>query len=291
MLRLEKGKPVSALKRLIKAAKQNEFDHIDANILDLYQVEIPITDDETPQNPDLGKKTKLQVGEKVSGSSTSIVATTENPLRTATKRMRDEGLGILNRRWSKKPAMEISVSKSFADRKEAARVDAKDFTPDLVLSMSFEGLQPSDLTSCECGPEFERNFQNNLTRSLLGFYKKYLKIRMMIIVDEYDSSVNSALLSPNADCFRKYLKARSCRYFRFFTLLKQALRVVHNHALVVGVTPLAVSDFTSGFNISFDMTWDSGFQDVCGIAIDDIEPVFINIGRKYRWDVKTKGTI
>jgi len=111
---------------------------------------------------------------------------------------------------------------------------------------------------------------------------------MMIIVDEYDSSVNSALISPNADCFRKYLKARTCGYFRFFTLLKQALRVVHNHALVVGVTPLALSDSTSGFNIRFDMTWDSGFQDVCGITIDDIEPVLNNIGQKYRWDVKTK---
>ncbi|KAF8455103.1 hypothetical protein BGX38DRAFT_1258218 [Terfezia claveryi] len=63
---IERGKPVSALKRLIKAAKQNEFDHIDANILDLYQVEIPITDDETPQNPDLSNNTKLQGGKKVS---------------------------------------------------------------------------------------------------------------------------------------------------------------------------------------------------------------------------------
>ena len=31
--------------------------------------------------------------------------------------MREEGLDILDRRWSKKPAMEISVSKSFAGRK------------------------------------------------------------------------------------------------------------------------------------------------------------------------------
>ena len=56
-------------------------------------------------------------------------------------------------------------------------VDAKDFTPHpssfMVLSLSFEGLQPSDLASSECGPEFERNFQYNLTRYLLGFYQKY----------------------------------------------------------------------------------------------------------------------
>ena len=62
---IERGKPVSALKQLIKAVKQNEFDRIDANILDLYQVEIPITDDEIPQNPDLSNNTKLQAGMEI----------------------------------------------------------------------------------------------------------------------------------------------------------------------------------------------------------------------------------
>lgn len=101
---------------------------------------------------------------------------------------------------------------------------------------------------------------------------------------------NSALLSPNADRFRAYLKARTCGYFRFFTLLKQALRIVHNHALVVGVTLLAVSDFTSGFNISVDMTWNSEFQDVCRINVtDDIKPILNNIGQKY--GCRDKGTI
>ena len=63
---IERGKSVAALKQRIKAVKQNEFDHIDANILDLYQVEIPITDDETPQNPDLSNNTKLQARNKIS---------------------------------------------------------------------------------------------------------------------------------------------------------------------------------------------------------------------------------
>jgi len=47
------------------------------------------------------------------------------------------------------------------------------------------------------------------------------------------------------------------------------LQFVHNHELIVGVTPLAVSGFTNGFDTSFDITWNSGFQDVCGIIVDD----------------------
>ena len=62
---IKREKPVSALKQLIKAAKQNEFEHIDANTLNLYQVEIPITDDENPQVPDLRNYTKLQAGKKI----------------------------------------------------------------------------------------------------------------------------------------------------------------------------------------------------------------------------------
>ena len=64
-IEIKRGNPASALKQLIKAAKQNEFDHIDANTLDLYQVEIPITDDETPQAPDLRNNAKLQAGKKI----------------------------------------------------------------------------------------------------------------------------------------------------------------------------------------------------------------------------------
>lgn len=111
----------------------------------------------------------------------------------------------------------------------------------------------------------------------------------MIIVDEYDSSVNSALLSPTADPFRQYLKYRTSAYFRFFTTLKQALRIPGNRALVVGVTPLAIADFTSGFNIAFDMTWEPRYQDVCGVLVDDIEPILKIIGGKHHWDDKRIG--
>jgi len=57
--------------------------------------------------------------------------------------------------------------------------------------------------------------------------------------------------------------------------------------LVVGVTPLAIADFTSGFNITFDMTWDLQYQNVYSILIEDIKPILQNIGQKYNWD-KTK---
>jgi hypothetical protein len=106
---------------------------------------------------------------------------------------------------------------------------------------------------------------------------------MMIIVDEYDSSVNHAL-SPEAAPFWQYLEKRTSTYFKFFTCLKKALEVPGNRALVVGVTPLAIADFSSGFNVDLDLTWDPECQDVCGILVNDIEPVLQQIGREKNED-------
>jgi hypothetical protein len=120
------------------------------------------------------------------------------------------------------------------------------------------------------------------------YYNEYKlnnhKKQMMIIIDEYDSSVNAALLFSAAEEFRKYLRFRTSSYFSFFTSLKMALQITGNRALVAGVAPLAIADFTSGFNIAFDMTWNSQYQNVCGISVEDIQPVLQNIGQKHGWD-------
>lgn len=105
----------------------------------------------------------------------------------------------------------------------------------------------------------------------------------MIIVDEYDSSVNSAIFTT-AEPFRKFLSDRSSSYFKFFTSLKAALKKPENHALVVGVTPLAISDFTSGFNIAVDITWDERYQDVCGVTTLDIGPILQKIADDHRFN-------
>lgn len=94
------------------------------------------------------------------------------------------------------------------------------------------------------------------------------------------------LYCPEAEEFWKCLQFQISSYFFFFTSLKIAFRITGNYAsvvLVVGVT-LAIADFISGFNISFDMTWNSQYQNVCGIPVEDIQPILQNIGQKYGWN-------
>jgi len=60
---IEGGKYVSHLKKLIKAASGSELDGIHSNDLDLYEVELPMTRDETPQKPELSNNNKMHPGE------------------------------------------------------------------------------------------------------------------------------------------------------------------------------------------------------------------------------------
>jgi len=43
----------------------------------------------------------------------------------------------------------------------------------MVLSLSFAALQPNDISLCDCGSEFEQNFQNQLRDALINFCECY----------------------------------------------------------------------------------------------------------------------
>ncbi|KAF8656989.1 hypothetical protein AX16_002300, partial [Volvariella volvacea WC 439] len=65
-IELGREKTISALKELIIAKKPNYFQSIDADQLDLWKVEIPVTDDdETPQKPELDDEDILSPTKKI----------------------------------------------------------------------------------------------------------------------------------------------------------------------------------------------------------------------------------
>ena len=105
----------------------------------------------------------------------------------------------------------------------------------------------------------------------------------MITVDEYDASVSSAL-HEGATEFRKYLKEKSSVYHRFFSRLKELIQFPRNYVLIVGLSPLAIADFTSGLNIVTDLTWKRSCQDVCGLTEEDIRPVLKAMGDSHQWN-------
>ena len=58
-VKIDGGETISALKDVIKEKQKPVFDHLPANYLRLWKVEIPITDEGTSQIPELNNKYKL----------------------------------------------------------------------------------------------------------------------------------------------------------------------------------------------------------------------------------------
>ena len=58
-VKIDRDETIGVLKNVIKDNQKPAFDHLPANHLRLWKVEIPIPDEETPQIPELDNKSKL----------------------------------------------------------------------------------------------------------------------------------------------------------------------------------------------------------------------------------------
>jgi hypothetical protein len=107
---------------------------------------------------------------------------------------------------------------------------------------------------------------SNLVRAISNTnYKLYL------LVDEYDTSVNDIIKSQNKDLLN-YLKDKSLSSFqRLFSGVKNCLtESTLAHVFITGVTPLALNNFTSGFNVATELTFDPTYADLCGFLKADL---------------------
>ena len=59
-VKIERGESVGVLKKLVKEEKKPMLDHLPADTLDLWKVNIPVADDEATQNPDLSNAIMLR---------------------------------------------------------------------------------------------------------------------------------------------------------------------------------------------------------------------------------------
>eukprot|EP01124_Arcella_intermedia_P026962 TRINITY_DN5190_c0_g1_i10.p1 TRINITY_DN5190_c0_g1~~TRINITY_DN5190_c0_g1_i10.p1 ORF type:complete len:474 (+),score=67.52 TRINITY_DN5190_c0_g1_i10:632-2053(+) len=103
---------------------------------------------------------------------------------------------------------------------------------------------------------------------------KLSSLRIYILIDEYDTSVNEVIKSQNLEMI-DYLKKSDgvLPLFRqLFTFVKKADNEgVLGGLFVTGVTPQALNEFTSGFNIARDITFDPVFSDLCGFTKGEVD--------------------
>jgi hypothetical protein len=97
-----------------------------------------------------------------------------------------------------------------------------------------------------------------------------------VIIDEYDVSINKALgdrdlVSALQVREQGLLKGMENTYAEFFSKIKAACDDNVARCFVTGVTPLALNEFTSGFNIATHITHDLDFASLYGFTEDDVK--------------------
>lgn len=97
--------------------------------------------------------------------------------------------------------------------------------------------------------------------------------KLFVFVDEYDVAVGLAFANPamtkqlSVPESDQEVKLESV-FKRFFSALKSILGP--HRAFITGVTPLAMTQFTSGFNVAHDLAHRLEFTQVCGLSETEV---------------------
>ena len=166
----------------------------------------------------------------------------------------------------------------------------------MILKFSFasvdsrrENVEDSfNFTVCEIIKRFIKRYKNYLPENAAEYMSdvkdvsnkalsKLLTLtsdspyKIYIMIDEYDNFANT-LFSSDEDAYK--VLTHGDGFFRlFFNVLKDMTS--ENNALIgrifiSGVSPLTLSDVTSGFNIALNLSIDSNLNDAMGFAESDV---------------------
>ena len=104
---------------------------------------------------------------------------------------------------------------------------------------------------------------------------KARNIPVYLLIDEYDNFANKFL--ANSDMFLSIVGQNS--FFRsFFEEIKIWTQSVINRIFITGVSPLTLDGFTSGFNITSDISTEPLFHDMLGFKKQEVQQILSYIG-------------
>jgi len=109
---------------------------------------------------------------------------------------------------------------------------------------------------------------------------KVLGHPIFLLIDEYDNFANTVMMLPTQNA-----KERYDALVRDEGLLRTLFKVVKastsgtgfNRVFITGVSPVVMSDITSGYNIAEDMFFEPEFADLCGFREAEVAATLRNI--------------
>lgn len=115
-----------------------------------------------------------------------------------------------------------------------------------------------------------RSFQSVLTAVQSSPYKLYL------LIDEYDNFANEVMMGGHATSQQRYesLLYGEGALKTVFKAVKSATRGLGlDRTFMTGVSPVGLSDITSGYNIAENISLSPQFHDLCGFREAEIRPL------------------
>jgi hypothetical protein len=95
-----------------------------------------------------------------------------------------------------------------------------------------------------------------------------------LMIDEYDNFANTVMMTPTLDSRDRYtaLVHDEGVLRTFFKMVKSSTSgVMFDRVFITGVSPVVLSDITSGYNIAEDIFFEPEFGDMCGFREQEVE--------------------
>jgi hypothetical protein len=105
---------------------------------------------------------------------------------------------------------------------------------------------------------------------------------LYLLIDEYDNFANEVLMAGRPDSRRRYedLLYGEGAFRTVFKAVKAASAGLGlERVFITGVSPLALSDITSGYNIVKNVTFEPALADLCGFREGEVAEVMERLGR------------
>lgn len=109
-----------------------------------------------------------------------------------------------------------------------------------------------------------------LSAAQLSGHKVYL------FIDEYDNFANEVMMATHIDGRKRYeeLVTGEGIFKTVFKNIKGGMRGLGlDRVFITGVSPIVMSDVTSGHNIAKNLTWRRQFNDLCGFTAAEVRPL------------------
>ncbi len=171
----------------------------------------------------------------------------------------------------------------------------------LILPLDF-----SNVSGAGNLERIEENFHDYCNNSYLGFFERYKNIlkkeiplyknslssldllfnavestgyKLYVMIDEYDNFANELMTTGKEEEYKKVTTGEGILK-SFFKKLKAAEKGVIGKIFITGVSPIVMTEMSSGFNIATNISLDEEFNELCGFTEEEVGNVLRKILRE-----------